>query len=218
MFDLQHWLDEYVSAVDAAFGARIEFIGLQGSYARGEQHEGSDIDVVLLLDELTVDDLKLYREAIANLPQRHLLCGFVGGIEELKAWDRAYLFQFYHDTKAIYGDLDFLAPLITEADVKRAVHHAACNIYHACAHDFVHERSAELLKGLYKAAVFALQAKYYVEHGAYISRKKDLLAKLSGADYEVLVTGMALPHDDLEKAVKILFDWADALIKEYKEE
>ena len=101
MFDLQHWLDEYVSAVDAAFGARIEFIGLQGSYARGEQHEGSDIDVVLLLDELSVEDLKLYREAIANLPQRHLLCGFVGGIEELKAWDRADLFQFYHDTKAI---------------------------------------------------------------------------------------------------------------------
>ena len=55
MFDLQHWLDEYVSAVDAAFGARIEFIGLQGSYARGEQHEGSDIDVVLLLDKLTVE-------------------------------------------------------------------------------------------------------------------------------------------------------------------
>lgn len=55
MFDLQRWLDEYVSAVDAAFGARIEFIGLQGSYARGEQHEGSDIDVVLLLDKLTVE-------------------------------------------------------------------------------------------------------------------------------------------------------------------
>ena len=74
------------------------------------------------------------------------------------------------------------------------------------------------MKGLYKAAAFALQAKYYVEHGAYISRKKDLLAKLSGADYEVLAAGMALPQYDLEEAVKILFDWAGALIKEYKEE
>ena len=43
MFDLDRWLDKYIEAVDAAFGARIVFIGLQGSYARGEAHEGSDI-------------------------------------------------------------------------------------------------------------------------------------------------------------------------------
>ena len=73
MFNLQHWLDDYVSAVDAAFGARIEFIGLQGSYARGEEHEGSDIDVVLILDKLAPEDLALYREAIASLPQRAAL-------------------------------------------------------------------------------------------------------------------------------------------------
>lgn len=56
MFDLDHWLDKYIEAVDAAFGARIVFIGLQGSYARGEAHEGSDIDVVLILNSLTLDD------------------------------------------------------------------------------------------------------------------------------------------------------------------
>ena len=36
MFNLDRWLDKYIEAVDAAFGARIVFIGLQGSYARGE--------------------------------------------------------------------------------------------------------------------------------------------------------------------------------------
>lgn len=51
MFDLDRWLDKYIEAVDAAFGARIVFIGLQGSYARGEAHEGSDIDVVLILNK-----------------------------------------------------------------------------------------------------------------------------------------------------------------------
>lgn len=216
MFNLQHWLDDYVSAVDAAFGARIEFIGLQGSYARGEEREDSDIDVVLILDKLTLEDLTLYREAIANLPQRQLMCGFVSGIAELKAWDRADLFQFYHDTKAIYGDLDFLAPLIKTDDIKRAVHLAACNIYHACVHNFVHEESAETLKGLYKAAAFALQARYYLQSGVYVSRKSALLPLLAGQDYEVL-TCLAQQQTgvDLAKDTALLLEWSAALITEY---
>ena len=211
MFNLQHWLDDYVSAVDAAFGARIEFIGLQGSYARGEERAGSDIDVVLILDKLTPEDLALYRKAIASLPQRQLMCGFVSGIAELKAWDRADLFQ-----KAIYGDLDFLAPLIKTDDIKRAVHLAACNIYHACVHNFVHEESAEILKGLYKAAAFALQARYYLQSGVYVSRKSALLPLLTGQDYEVLAC-FAQPQAgaDLAKHSALLLKWSTALITEY---
>ena len=85
MFDLDRWLDKYIEAVDAAFGARIVFIGLQGSYVRGEAHESSDIDVVLILNSLTLDDLALYKSAIANLEERTKICGFVSGTEELKA-------------------------------------------------------------------------------------------------------------------------------------
>ena len=146
MFDLDRWLDKYIEAVDAAFGARIVFIGLQGNYARSEAHEGSDIDVVLILNSLTLDDLTLYKSAIAGLEERTKICGFVSGTEELKAWDKADLFQFCRDTKAIYGDLEFIAFLTSEADAKRALHTAACNIYHACVHNFVHEESAEVLK------------------------------------------------------------------------
>ena len=168
MFNLDRWLDKYIEAVDAAFGARIVFIGLQGSYARGEahegsdidvvlilNHEGSDIDVVLILNSLTLDDLTLYKSTIAGLEERTKICGFVSGTEELKAWDKADLFQFCRDTKALYGDLEFIAFLTGEADAERALHTAACNIYHACVHNFVHEESAEVLKTLYKSAFFA---------------------------------------------------------------
>ncbi len=217
MFNLDSWLDEYVSAVDEAFGTRIVFIGLQGSYARGEAHEGSDIDVVLLLDELHIEDLKVYRNAIASLPERDKICGFLSGIAELTSWDRADLFQFYHDTKAIYGDLDFLAPLLTPHAVKRAAQTAACNVYHAFVHNFVHEQSEEVLRGLCKAAVFALQAKHYLENGAYISRKKDLLAKLSGTDYEVLQFAL-LRQYNLQKTTQLLLEWSAQIIKEYGSE
>lgn len=215
MFDLQNWLDKYISAVDEAFGARIVFIGLQGSYARGEQHSGSDIDVVLVLDKLSAGDLKLYRGVIANLPQRENICGFVGGEAELKAWDKADLFQFYHDTKAVYGDLSFLALVFTDENIKRAVHTAACNIYHACAHNFVHERSEEILKGLFKSAAFALQAKYYLQYGAYISRKKDLLPQLTGLDYDVLAACMLPLENSLEQGTELLLGWSSEVIKQY---
>lgn len=159
MFDLDRWLDKYIEAVDAAFGARIVFIGLQGSYARGEAHEGSDIDIVLILNSLTLDDLTLYKNAIASLEERTKICGFVSGTEELKAWNKADLFQFCRNTKALYGDLEFIAFLTGEADAERALHTAACNIYHACVHNFVHEESAEVLITLYKSAFFCIAGK-----------------------------------------------------------
>mgnify|MGYP000458897629 CR=1 FL=1 len=51
---------------------------------------------------------------------------------------------------------------------------------------FVHEESAEVLKTLYKPAFFALQAKHYLETGAYIAKRKDLANKLQGEDLKIL--------------------------------
>lgn len=42
MINLDLWLDKYITAVDSAFGSRIVFTGIQGSYARGEAHNGSE--------------------------------------------------------------------------------------------------------------------------------------------------------------------------------
>lgn len=36
----------------ARFGSRLLYLGLSGSYARGEATEESDIDIHLILDEL----------------------------------------------------------------------------------------------------------------------------------------------------------------------
>ena len=43
-------MDEFLQALDRAFGERVWFVGLQGSYGRGEATETSDIDVVVILD------------------------------------------------------------------------------------------------------------------------------------------------------------------------
>lgn len=220
MINLDLWLDKYIVAVDDAFGSRIVFIGIQGSYARGEAHEGSDIDVVLILDRLTLDDLTIYKNAIAGLEERTKICGFIGGAEELKAWDGGELFQFYHDTKALYGDLEFIAHLLTADSVKRALVTAACGIYHACAHNFVHENDPALLGSLFKTAGFALQAKYWLQTGAYISKKKDLAAKLSGSDLEVLNCLLNRQNsqpsgEDFISRSRLLLNWSAEVIKTY---
>ena len=45
MFDLDSYLNDLISNCRTAFGDRLLYVGLQGSYLRGEAHEGSDIDV-----------------------------------------------------------------------------------------------------------------------------------------------------------------------------
>ena len=117
--DLEKWLADWTACVDGIFGERIRFLGIQGSYGRGEATAESDIDVVLLLDGLQLEDLQAYDEAVSALPMREKRCGFVGGWEELIHWDKADLFQFIQDTRALRGSLDDLWREITKKDIQR---------------------------------------------------------------------------------------------------
>lgn len=213
--DIQAWMEQFLSAMCGCFGRRLVFAGLQGSRGRGEGTPSSDIDVVVILDYLTVADLDAYRALAARMPQNHLMCGFVAGREELLCWDGADLFQFYHDTKPYLGSLDFLLPRIGEAEIRRAVHLGACNIYHACCHNYLYERDAEILRGCCKSAFFVLQAKYYLESGAYVSRRSDLRPLLHGTDRAVLEALPAEMFDgEFSKASALLLEWASGLIRQ----
>ena len=117
----------------AGFGNRVRFLGLQGSRARGEAHEGSDIDVVVVLDEVSLCDLAQYRALLDRLPHRALVCGFVAGEQELRCWDAAELLQFYFDTVPVYGTLDFLRPALTPHSARRAALSGACSPANPCS-------------------------------------------------------------------------------------
>ena len=69
-FQIYNWLEKYVHEVVSTFGYRIWFIGVQGSYARGEATEESDIDVVLILDTLLPADLRIYRGMLNRTGKR----------------------------------------------------------------------------------------------------------------------------------------------------
>lgn len=46
-------LDAYASRLRPIFGERLRELRLFGSYSRGEAHEDSDVDVLVLIDGLT---------------------------------------------------------------------------------------------------------------------------------------------------------------------
>ena len=101
MINTDKLLELFIKNLHLIFGEKIIFIGLQGSYARGEATENSDIDVVIILDKLTFENLKSYGNMLDLMPEKQLFCGFISGKEELKKWTDYDIFQFYHDTLSI---------------------------------------------------------------------------------------------------------------------
>ena len=162
---MEAWMTALIGHLQGAFGARLLFVGLQGSRARGEAGQGSDIDAVVILDAVSMEDIRTYRDVLAAMPGREDVCGFFGGREELMRWERGDLFQFVHDTIPFYGALPAITPPLDREDARRAALSGACNIYHGCMHNLLFGRDVSILQGLYKMAAFALRAKAFLGGG-----------------------------------------------------
>ena len=99
----------------------------------------------------------------------------------------------------------------------RAVRMGACNLYHACAHNMLHEKSPEVLGALLKSAVFTVQAKHYCACGAYIRQHRALLEAVSGADRSIVESALAAragDAPDFDRTSDLLFCWAGELIRQ----
>jgi len=216
MIVIKDWMNIFLQALNEKFGIRVWFVGLQGSYGRGEATETSDIDIVVILDELSVSDISLYNMMLDTLPYRKLICGFLSGKNELLNWDPADLFQFYYDTKPIMGSLDGLLPLIDSTAVNRSIKIGVCNIFHTCVHNMLYEKSEDILKELYKSASFIVQAIVFKEIGKYISCQNELIQIVSPEEQSIVSTFLYLKNGgtvDFYKMSEILFVWAKYWIK-----
>ncbi len=194
MIEITTWMDGFLKALNEAFENRVWFVGLQGSYGRGEATDTSDIDIVVILDELAALDIQKYNVMLDILPHRELICGFLSGKDELFNWEPSDLFQFYYDTTAIKGSLDELLSLIDRTAVEKAIKIGACNIYHGCVHNMLHEKSDEILRGLYKSASFVVQAIVFQRTGKYIKHQKELLSIASPDERDIVNTFLNLKN------------------------
>ena len=218
MINIKNWIEIFVNRLEETFKKRIWFVGLQGSYARNEANENSDIDIVVILDKVDIQDLIIYRGMLDKLPNRDLICGFVSGKQELMNWSAADLFQFYYDTLSIIGSLDVLLNKITKSDIKNAIKSGACNLYHTVVHNFVHEKREEILKNIYKSAKFVIQAIYFYQTGKYVKDTLQLLEVVEMSEKIILQNYINIKINgqvDFELMSKDIFAWAKEIIKNY---
>ena len=211
MIDITAWMKNFLQTLNETFGNRVWFVGLQGSYGRGEATETSDIDMVVIMDELSVMDIQTYHAMLDTLPHRELICGFLSGKDDILNWEPSDLFQFYHDTTPIKGSLDELLTVIDESAVNRAIKIGACNIFHGCVHNMLYEKSEDILRGLYKSASFVVQAIVFKQTGNYIRYQKELLQVVSSDERVIVETFLNLKNGgtvDFNLMSETLFAWS----------
>ncbi|MBQ8777392.1 MAG: nucleotidyltransferase domain-containing protein [Treponema sp.] len=217
MIDITTWMQNFLQTLNKTFENRVWFVGLQGSYGRGEATETSDIDIVVILDELSAKDIQIYNDMLDTLSHRKLICGFLSGKNEIMNWEPSDLFQFCNDTTPIKGTLDEVFALIDENAINRAIKIGACNIFHGCVHNMLHEKSEDILRGLYKSASFVVQAIVFKQTGNYIKYQEELLKFVSSDELVIVENFMNLKNGgtvDFSLMSETLFDWAKKWISE----
>ena len=211
MINIDEWLEVFSARLDETFASRVWFMGLQGSYARGEAKETSDIDAVVILDKLTMNDLEAYRVMLDGVPEREKICGFISGRDEIMNWAPSDLFQFCYDTVPVKGSLEEVMALVDGDAVRNAVLSGACNIYHGVVHNYLHERDPEILAGLCKSAAFVIQASYFTNNGQYVRSHRELSALVDEEEQKILYPDYDSGFEELSGR---LFAWARKKILE----
>ena len=213
MLDAKVYLQDLISALRNAFGERLVYVGLQGSYLRGEATESSDIDPMVVIDGLTCKDLDTYRNIIKQLPQPELSCGFLCGKSELAHWNALEMSHLLHTTRDEYGVLADLVPAYDERDIRSFIQMSIGNLYHGLCHSYVHADAFDaILPQLCKGVFFILQNLHHLRTGVFCATKKELYAQLGDADRAVMALCMhkeTLPAS----AASTLLTWCQATLE-----
>lgn len=237
MIDIETWMPRATEALKEEFGDRLLCVGLQGSRLRGEARPDSDIDILIIVDELGVYDLDRMRAAIRPLPESERAAGFTCGRRELAAWPKYELFQFLRVTRCWHGDLASLLPALDASDIRYGAQVEVANLYHMTAHSYLtvgcrkRAETTATLQALCKASFFALQMVTYLRCGEFAATKRDLLALLrsrADTDAEDSATGIALLRYSMDpsplsacdaasarEVYGRLLDWCAARLREF---
>ena len=210
MLQLQSYLDRLIPECKTAFGDRLLYVGLQGSYLRGEAHADSDIDIMLVLDRMTVDDMKTYQGILKRIGRYEKSCGFICGGEQLKRWNPLEVCQLIHTTKDLFGCLTDYLPNATRADEINYVKYSLGNLYHELCHRYIHadrDKNRKKFRDSCKSIFFLLQNLHYLESGVFAVTKRELRSIASEKD-RIVLSVTELPEDyDFDRMFRLVFDW-----------
>ena len=219
MFNIENYISQLIDLLHVKFGNRLVYVGLQGSYLRGEATKTSDIDIMVVLDVLDPADLSAYRSVIESLEEFDKSCGFICSSADLTNWNPLEICHLIHSTKDYFGVLRDLVPVYTEQDIRNFVKMSINNMYHEICHRYIHgdaEQNRTLLPYTYKGVFFILQNSHYLRCGEFIGTKRELLSKLEGRDRTVLERSLEFSagiEQDFQESFEILFHWCQETLQ-----
>ena len=221
--DIQAYLNRLIGGLTHTFGDRLLYVGLQGSYLRGEATETSDIDVMVIFDEIDVPTLDTYRELLISVGDYDRSCGFVCSRADMAAWNTTEVCHLLHTTRDLYGRLADLVPTYSRADVIKYVKMSIGNLYHELCHRYIHasrEENQTHLALSCKAGFFILQNIHYLRTGNFTSTKRELLDALDGEDRAILELSLRLARGesrDFDSAFSRLLQWCQSSLTEWNQ-
>ena len=213
MFKTDVYIPSLIELLKHTYHERLLYVGLQGSYLRGEANEQSDIDIMVVIDDISVNDLDEYRKAIDSLDGYDKSCGFICGLEEIQRWNPLEICHLIHSTKDYFGTLSSLVPKYKNDDVRNFVKMSLGNLYHEICHCYIHaskEKNIAKIPYAYRSVFFILQNLHYLDSGSFFNTKKELLEGLFGKDKLVLETAIFLGEAvefDFDEVFALLFSW-----------
>ena len=213
MFSIDEYIDKLIDTLKEAFDERLMYIGLQGSYLRNEETKNSDIDIMAVIDNISVEDLKTYRKALVSIGNFDKSCGFICSKADLEHWNPLEICHLLNTTKDYYGKLENLVPAYTIEDERNYVKLSLNNLYHEICHRYVHADRAYNISKLpitCKSIFYIMQHLYYINNGHFVPTKRELLECVQNEDKTVLELSMSLQNCtdfDFDKTFSTLFNW-----------
>ena len=210
MIQIEEYINDFLEEAKSVYGDRLLYVGLQGSYLRGEAHENSDIDVMIVIDGFCVKDMDRYKVILEKIGNREKACGFICGKDEITGWTPLESFQLLQTTKDIYGNLSELLPKAGREDEITYVKTCLGNMYHEFCHRYIHAdraKSIQKFRGSCKPFFFLIQNLHYLESGDFVKTKRELKDAVSEEDRRIL--NMAeLPDDyDFDTEFTTVIEW-----------
>ncbi|MBT3266056.1 nucleotidyltransferase domain-containing protein [Candidatus Poribacteria bacterium] len=207
-------------AAVAAFGGRVQCLLLTGSHARGDAHASSDIDMWLLLDEVSPCDLRRVAEIIASIPSHcELNIQCISTAEMQMARGAFEPVQFHLDGIVLHGDLSL--PPLTDEDVRGAAARIGAEVLMGCRH-YITAREAEaaladgkLRTWVLKPLMWALRYEAYGRLGEYPRHLTTLHDAAFSPDAQALVqTYGQMLLDGFEGVCLRVVDQAEAVARD----
>ena len=181
-------MDALLALLRQTFGDALLYVGLQGSYLRGEAHENSDIDIMVILETVDLPALDRYRAVLETVGDTDKSCGFLCSREDMAHWNPTEIPHLLRRTKDYYGNLADFVPPYTTYDLKVFLQTALGNLYHELVHRYIHrppERSLEALAELHRSVFFILQNLLLYRDGVYPETRAVLAEILTGEERKI---------------------------------